>query len=64
MQTGADPSCYSMVVKSVALRTCSWGRLGFDGDAEPYGACRVVGPVKSWHLHIIANDDVELAYAA
>jgi len=25
----------------------SWGRLGFDEDAEPYGACRVVGPVKS-----------------
>jgi len=42
----------------------SRGRLGFDGDTEPCGACRVVGPVKSWHLHIIANDDVELAYAA
>jgi len=46
------------------VSTPSWGRLGFDGDTEPYGACRVVGPVKSWHLHIIANDDVELAYAA
>jgi len=30
--------------------TLPLGATGIDGDAEPFGACRVVGPVKSWHL--------------
>jgi len=40
------------------------GASGFDGDAEPCGACRVADPVKKRQRHLTANDDVELAYAA